>query len=72
MKLATTIALISIFVLGLAACGTPDAGGGRKVDASGKEDIDLNAVPAEVIAAARAAEGIMAERADPALRSIAA
>jgi len=56
MKLATTIALISIFVLGLAACGTPDAGGGRKVDASGKKEIDLNAVPSEVLAAAMASQ----------------
>ncbi len=56
MKLVTAIALISIMGLGIAGCSTPDAGGGRKVDASGKEDIDLNAVPAEVLAAARAAQ----------------
>ena len=56
MKLVTAIALLSLLVFGLAACETPDAGGGRKVDASGKEDIDLNAVPAEVLAAAMASQ----------------
>ena len=56
MKRSAWIAVISIFVFGLAGCGTPDAGGGRKVDASGKEDVDLAAVPAEVIAAAMAAQ----------------
>ena len=56
MKLATAIGLISIFILGLAGCETPDAGGGRKVVASGKEDVDLNAVPAEVIALVRASQ----------------
>ena len=52
MNSTAGIALISMFVFGLAACATPDAGEGRKVDASGKEDVSLDAVPAEVIAAA--------------------
>jgi hypothetical protein len=56
MKSTSRIALISILVFGLAACVTPNAGEGRKVDASGKEDIDLDAVPAEVLAAARASQ----------------
>ena len=56
MKITSRIALISILVLGLAACVTPNADEGRKVDASGKEDIDLDAVPAEVLAAARASQ----------------
>ncbi|UCH47467.1 MAG: hypothetical protein JSU95_15560 [Betaproteobacteria bacterium] len=56
MKSTSRIALISILVLGLAACVTPDAEKGRKVDASGKEDIDLDAVPAEVLAAAMASQ----------------
>lgn len=56
MKNITGIALILMLVFGLAACGTEDAGEGRKVDASGKEDIDLAAVPAEVLAAARASQ----------------
>ena len=56
MKSTSRIALISILVLGLAGCATPDAEEGRKVDASGKEDIDLDAVPGEVLAAAMAAQ----------------
>ena len=56
MKSTTGIALISILVLALVACGTEDSAEGRKVDASGKEDIDLAAVPAEVLAAARASQ----------------
>ena len=45
-----------MLVFGLAACGTPGASEGRKVDASGKEDIDLDALPAEVLAAAMASQ----------------
>ncbi len=56
MKIATGIALISMLLFGLAACGTPDAGGGRKVDASGKVATDLDALPAEVLAAAMASQ----------------
>ena len=56
MKTTTRIALISILVLGLAACATPGDGEGRKVDASGKVDIGLDAVPDEVLAAAMASQ----------------
>lgn len=58
MKNITEHFLVSMLVLGLAACGgpdaaEPDASEGRKVDASGKESTDLGAVPAEVLTAAR-------------------
>ena len=56
MKIATRIALITMLVFGFAACGTPDTGEGRKVDASGKVATDLDAVPAEVLAVARASQ----------------
>jgi hypothetical protein len=56
MKSTTRIALISMLVFGLAACGTRDAGGGYKVDASGKEATDLDALPAEVLSAAMASQ----------------
>ena len=56
MKTVIRIAIISLFTVGLVACATPDAGEGRKVDASGKEDVDLSEVPAEVIAAAMASQ----------------
>ncbi|HNP65434.1 MAG TPA: hypothetical protein PKH39_15975 [Woeseiaceae bacterium] len=39
----------------LSACGGDDANEGRKVDASGKEVTGLDSVPAEVLAAAKAA-----------------
>lgn len=42
-------------MLVVAACGGNDADEGRKVDASGKQATDLDAVPAEVVAAAKAA-----------------
>jgi len=56
MKITTRIALISMLVFGLAACGTPGAGEGRKVDASGKVATELDALPTEVLAAAMAAQ----------------
>lgn len=56
MKIAVRIVLISMLVSGLAACGTPGAGEGRKVDASGKVATDLDAVPAEVLAVAKASQ----------------
>jgi len=56
MKTLSGIALISAFALGLAACATPGPGEGRKVDASGKVDVSLDALPPEVLAAARAAQ----------------
>ena len=54
-KLSGIFLLLTIF-LGLAACGGPDAEESRKVDASGKEATELDAVPAEVMAVARAAQ----------------
>jgi hypothetical protein len=56
MKITTRALLTSLLVVVLAACATPDSGEGRKVDTSGKEDVDLDAVPAEVIAVAMAAQ----------------
>lgn len=56
MKSTSVIALISMFVFGLAACVTPHAGGGYKVNASGKEAVNLDAVPPEVLAAAMASQ----------------
>jgi len=50
------IGLTLVSVLAVAACGAPDAEQGRKVDASGKEATDLESVPAEVLAVARAAQ----------------
>jgi hypothetical protein len=40
----------------VAACGGPEPSEGRKVDASGKEATDLDALPAEVLAVARASQ----------------
>jgi hypothetical protein len=45
-----------MLVFGLAACGTPGPGEGRRVDASGKVATDLDAVPAGVLAAAKASQ----------------
>lgn len=56
MKSTTRFALISILVLGLTACGGPESGEGRKVDASGKEATDLETLPAEVLAVAKASQ----------------
>jgi len=56
MKTTTRFILISVFVLGLAACGKPDVGEGRKVEASGKEATSLDAVPAGVLAVAKASQ----------------
>ncbi|MGD8476800.1 MAG: hypothetical protein PVH05_03785 [Burkholderiales bacterium] len=56
MMIATRIALISMLVSGIAACGTPGPGEGRKVDASGKVATDLDAVPDEVLAVAMASQ----------------
>lgn len=44
-----------MILLCLSACGGNDEEEGRKVEASGKEATDLGAVPAEVLAVARAA-----------------
>ena len=55
MKQITRIVLLSTLLLGLTACGGPDAEEGRNVDASGKETTALDAVPADVMAVARAA-----------------
>jgi hypothetical protein len=54
MKITTSYALLLTLLFGVAACGGPDANEGRKVDASGKEATALDAVPAEVLAVARA------------------
>lgn len=43
-------------MFGIAACGGQDAEEGRKVDASGKDETALDAVPAEVLAVAKAAQ----------------
>lgn len=56
MKITTRFTLILILVFGLVACGKPDAGEGRKVDASGKEATSLDALPAEVLAVAKASQ----------------
>lgn len=56
MKNMTRCLLVSILLLGLAACGGPDQDEGRKVEASGKQDTDLGAVPEEVLAVAQAAQ----------------
>jgi hypothetical protein len=48
--------LVALLSTGLGACGGPDAGEGRKVDASGKTATDLDALPEEVLAAARVSE----------------
>ena len=56
MKYMTGYLFVSIFLLGLAACGGSEVGEGRKVDASGKEDTDLGAVPEEVLAVAQASQ----------------
>ena len=55
MKCMSKNVLVTIILFGLGACGGPEAGDGRKVEASGKEATDLDAVPAEVMAVARAA-----------------
>jgi len=55
MKNMTRLWLVSVTLIGLTACGGEDAEEGRKVDASGKVDAELGAVPAEVLAAAHAA-----------------
>ena len=56
MKRLARATLILMFFFGLAACGKPDAEEGRKVDASGKQATDLDAVPEAVMAVARAAQ----------------
>ena len=56
MKSTTRLALISTLVLSVAACGGPESSEGRKVDASGKEATDLDALPAEVLAVAKASQ----------------
>jgi hypothetical protein len=58
MKSMTRHWVSAALLLGLVACGGSDEPGvaeGRKVDASGKETTGLDAVPAEVLAAAYAA-----------------
>jgi len=55
MKHITRRWLVPVISLVLAACGGQDAEEGRKVDASGKEATDLDAVPVEVLAVAHAA-----------------
>ena len=55
MKNMTRLWLVLVTLIGLTACGGEDAEEGRKVDASGKVDADLGAVPADVLAAAHAA-----------------
>lgn len=52
MKKLTGYMVVLISVIGLSACGAPDAEDGRTVDASGKQDTALDAVPAEVLVAA--------------------
>lgn len=44
-----------LLLLGLVACSGTDDSEGRKVETSGKQATDLSAVPAEALAAARAA-----------------
>ena len=56
MRRITSWLLVSMILLGLAACGGPDQDEGRKVEASGKQDTDLGAVPEEVLAVALAAQ----------------
>jgi hypothetical protein len=56
MKTTTSYAPLLTLLFGVAACGGPDADEGRKVDASGKEATALDAVPAEVLAVARASQ----------------
>jgi len=48
--------IVSMGLTGLAACGGPDVSEGHKVDASGKQDTALEALPDEVLAAALAAK----------------
>lgn len=55
MKRMTRLGLVSVVLLCLSACGGSDEEEGRKVEASGKQATDLSAVPAEVLAVARAA-----------------
>lgn len=56
MKNDCRIAMIVALVFGLTACGQPEPGEGRKVDASGKESAALENLPAAVLAAAKAAQ----------------
>ncbi len=55
-SLRATVIFSLLCVFGLVACGEPDMDEGRKVDASGKEATELDAVPAEVMAVAKAAQ----------------
>jgi len=56
MKTKTSYALLLTLLFGVTACGGPDAGEGRKVEASGKETTALDAVPTEVLAVAMASK----------------
>lgn len=53
MKNRTRTGMILALMLGLAACGEPATEEGRRVDASGKEATEFDAVPAEVLDLAR-------------------
>lgn len=55
MNNLSRVTVLLTLLFGLAACGGPNTDEGRKVDASGKEATELDAVPAEVMAAAKAA-----------------
>lgn len=56
MKTTTRFTLISILGFSLVACGEPNVGEGRKVDASGKVGADLDTLPPEVLAVAKASQ----------------